>query len=66
MDARVKALMMLIALSVVPTQSFLDEIFSPPKIAKWGEKIAISERSGNDGLHISYRQVAELRTLLLI
>ena len=55
MDARVKTLMMLIALSVVPTQPFLDEIFSPPKIAKWGEQIAMSERSGNDGLHISYR-----------
>ena len=46
MDTRVKALMMLIALSVAPTQSFLDGILSPPKIAEWGEKIAISERSG--------------------
>ena len=46
MDARVKALMMLIAISFAPTQSLLGGIFSPPAIIEWKNNLAISERSG--------------------
>ena len=46
MDASVKSLMLLVAMSIASTQSFWDGIFSPPEITEWKQNLAEAERSG--------------------